>query len=50
LVQTLKAVGLSESFFSSYNSKLEELENQIKNKAIVIDSFDRLHKELMIVS
>lgn len=49
LVQTLKAVSLSESLFSSYNTMLEELENQIKNKALVIDSFDRLHKELMSV-
>jgi hypothetical protein len=46
LVQTLKAVGLSESIFSNYNSMLEELENQIKNKAVTLDSFDRLKKSL----
>ncbi len=46
LVHTLKAVSLSENIFSSYNTMLEELENQIKNKAMTLDSFNRLNGEL----
>jgi hypothetical protein len=46
LVSALKDVNLSESIFSNYNTMLEELETKIKNKAITLDSFDRLKKQL----
>lgn len=46
LIHALKAVSLSESLFSRYNTMLEELENQIKNKAVTLDSFNRLNGEL----
>jgi hypothetical protein len=46
LDKILKTVNLSESIFSNYTSLLEELENQVKNKALMLDSFDRLKKDL----
>lgn len=49
LVQTLEKVKMSESLFSNYNTILEELENQIKNQAVILDSFDRLKKDLVEV-
>jgi predicted GTPase len=50
LDKVLKAVTLSEAIFSNYTSMLEELENQIKNKAVMLDSYDRLKKDLAEVA
>ena len=49
LNNSLSSIALSEEFFSNYDEKLKELEEQIENKEIVIDSFNRLRKDIAAV-
>lgn len=46
LITELSSIKLSEEFFSNYNTLLKELEEQIKNKKIIIDTFNRLISEI----
>lgn len=46
LIKELEEVNLSKEFFSNYDALLKELEEQITNKKITIDTFNRLVSEL----
>ena len=46
LIPTLREFEPSVKIFKNYREQIEELEIQMKNRAITIDSFDRLIKEL----
>jgi len=46
LIKELGEVNLSKEFFSNYDAILKELEEQITNKEITIDTFNRLASEL----
>ncbi|MAD02427.1 MAG: hypothetical protein CMK65_02205 [Pseudoalteromonas sp.] len=41
LTNKLNGLELSKDFFSEYDSQLEELETQIKNRAITLEEYDR---------
>ena len=46
LESELFSIKLSEEFFSNYDEILAKLQDQISNKEIILDSFDRLVKDL----
>ena len=46
LEANLKKINPSEKIFGSYKERIEELERQIENKEITIDSLERLIKQL----
>jgi len=45
----LSSITLSDDFFSNYDEILKNLEEQIANKEVVVDSFNRLRKEIEAV-
>jgi len=46
LIEALKNIQMSKAIFGNYSELIKELEMQINNKEITIDSYNRLKKEL----